>query len=276
MIHTPNTPGWTLSRPIDQPFTINYDSPQAAGLVALWTCFNQRGVPGLRDSIGEYDMAAVNTPPIVNDFEMGPVVSFLAANTEYLEIDLPVVTATPLTIACWFYSTSVAIAQALVQICELGQPDELYALTARGDAGGDPVTLVRIAGAGPNFCDTTTSYVADKWQHAAAVCWDDSACDVYLDGGGKGSVGVARAPGAWDRTSIARAGDSTPGSYMSGRIAEARIYDRPLTEMEVWQLYAPETRWELYSPVAWFIGGRAPDLARIPRPPAAYNTLAIY
>ncbi len=275
MIHTPQTPGWMLSRPIDQPFSINYDSRQAAGLVALWTCFNQRGVEALRDPVGTYDMTPFNTPTISNDFEMGPVVEFTVGNSEYLELDRAAVTGTPLTITCWFNSFSVTIAQSLVQIGDKDAAADLYALSLRGNAGGDPVTGVRIAGGGPSLCNTTTGYLANTWHHAAMVCWNDTDCDTYIDGGSKGTEAAARAPAAWDRTSIGRSGDSTPGNYFSGRIAEVRVYNRAMTDAEVWQLYAPETRWELYRPAVWFMGA-AVTAVRIPRPPAAYNTLAIY
>ena len=35
-------------------------------------------------------------------------------------------------------------------------------------------------------------------------------------------------------------------SWFTGQIAEVRVYNRALTDNEVWELYAPQTRWDLY------------------------------
>jgi len=47
-----------------------------------------------------------------------------------------------------------------------------------------------------------------------------------------------------------------PLSPYVGNLLDFRIYNRVLTVDEVWQLYAPETRWELYEPVVrqWVVG----------------------
>jgi hypothetical protein len=61
-----------------------------------------------------------------------------------------------------------------------------------------------------------------------------------------------------------------------GTIYELRVYDRVLPAAEVWAMYKPDTRWELYE-APWRVAARAPvGVARIPRPTAAYNNLAIY
>ncbi|HUW32512.1 MAG TPA: hypothetical protein VM223_12950, partial [Planctomycetota bacterium] len=61
-----------------------------------------------------------------------------------------------------------------------------------------------------------------------------------------------------------------------GRLGEVRFYNCAKTDAEIWQMYDPPTRWELYRPVVPLWTGKSPIAARIPKPPAAYNNLAIY
>lgn len=44
-------------------------------------------------------------------------------------------------------------------------------------------------------------------------------------------------------------GNETAVNYWDGDIADFRVYNRALTESEVWALYDPATRYELYEPV---------------------------
>lgn len=49
-----------------------------------------------------------------------------------------------------------------------------------------------------------------------------------------------------------------------GEVADVRVYNRALSADEVWQLWAPETRWELYQPVRVpqaYVAGGAPPVA---------------
>ena len=56
---------------------------------------------------------------------------------------------------------------------------------------------------------------------------------IYLDGGGEGVASAVRDPSGLDRVSIGRMGDSSPGSYMSGRVAGPFIYNAALSLAEV-------------------------------------------
>ena len=50
--------------------------------------------------------------------------------------------------------------------------------------------------------------------------------------------------------------------HAGGVIFDARIYNTSLTDQEVYQLYSPETRWDLYLPAApprfWSVPAAAP------------------
>ena len=47
---------------------------------------------------------------------------------------------------------------------------------------------------------------------------------VYIDGGSKGTNATNASDSALDRTSIGRAGDSTPDGYFDGRLAEISFW----------------------------------------------------
>ena len=38
-------------------------------------------------------------------------------------------------------------------------------------------------------------------------------------------------------------------NYFTGKIGDVRIYNRALSPAEIWAMYDPATRWELYAPV---------------------------
>ena len=150
-------------------------------------------------------------------------------------------------------------------ICDKDVANEYYALIVRGSAGGDPVTLARVAGAATDLCDTTSGYSANAWHHACGVVRTNQDVSVYIDGGSKGNSIANRSPANLDRTCIGYSGDSAPGDYMSGRIAEVAAWNVALTDDEVAALAGgvPPPRMRPESLVAYWplagIGSPEPD-----------------
>lgn len=249
-----------MDQSLGRSFTINRASPQYNGLVSLWTCFGQnRGVVALRDEISHFDMTAFNTPTISNSL-FGPVVLFDDAATEYLEIATPLLSTPPFTFTCWFNSDTF-IDQTLMSITNSVDATQVFELRLRNPADNDVIMNTRAA-AGSGFAATTASYILNMWHLAVGVSAAANSRAVYLDGGNKGTNADNRVPANVDTTSIGR---KTGGQYMSGMIGEARLYNRALTDGEVWSQYAPSTRWDLYKPTprAFFMGPTA--VIRTPR-----------
>ncbi len=154
------------------------------------------------------------------------------AQNEYLEIDQAVVTGVPLTLACWFKSDSITLSQYLIYIADKDVATHAFALSASGAAGGDPIRAVTYGGTLTSAA-STAGYNANTWHHACGVFAATNSRAAYLDGGNKGTGNVDKIPANLDRTSIARAGDSTPGFYVSGYVTEAAIWNAVLTDEEV-------------------------------------------
>ncbi len=156
-------------------------------------------------------------------------------SSEYLEIDQAVVTAVPFSFVAWFNSNDAAAYQSLVMVCDKSRTNHSHALELRGGDGGDPVRASSYDG-GYDFADTSSGYSINTWHHAAGVWAATNDRAVYIDGGSKGTDSDNAAPSGIDRTSIGRFGDDSPGTYMSGRIAEAAIWNVALTDAEVLSL----------------------------------------
>jgi len=127
-------------------------------------------------------------------------------------------------------------------------------LSKNFDAGTDSYYIAR---AGANlyvwlYAATTAPEITvlnvfdDTDWHHIGVSYDGANATAYVDG-------VAQAPVAGEGVINAGAGTTlrigarfNDSQYWRGDIAEVRIYNRALTAAEMWQLYAPETRWALY------------------------------
>ena len=229
---------------------------------------------------------------------------------EYLRVGSAVVAALPLTLAAWFYSDDGAADQALIGISDgLANGFILQA----GGVGNNEIVAGSIDGGVADFALSTTFWGINTWHHGCAVFTNTTLRAAFLDGGGKGTQVDFNDPAGVDQTDIGQIGNGS--SYMSGRIAEAAIWNVALTDVEVailadgfsplfvrpqnlaayWSLIRDEDQDRVggydmtafngpsiaaHAPVLYpasvFVGMSTVAIARIPRPPAAYNTLAVY
>ena len=161
---------------------------------------------------------------------------FNDVGSEYAEVDNSPISGFPWTMACWFRSDDLTIDQVLMWLGDKDVADQYVFLGAAGTFAGDTVIALTDAG-GISSAETSTGYSADTWHLATGVWVSSTDRRAYIDGGSKGTNTTSRVlSNASDRVSIGRAGDSTPGNYMSGRIAEAAIWDVALTDTEIARL----------------------------------------
>lgn len=237
-----NRYGWPYNHPINVDFDVNWDSPQSRGLVAWWPFIGgQGGWPVPDRAFQRYPMAPFNTPTWISDGEKGWAVLFDDAANEYLSVSASPVIA-PFTLSCWFNSDDLINNQVLVGIG--GAAANYTELVASGAGGGDPIDIRSAAGGGPGAAVTTTGYSANTWHHACGVEFGASRA-AYIDGGSKGTDANVRAP-ALTTTFIGRHAVGGGIWFMSGKIMDVRIYNRALSDTEVYNLYA--NPWELYGP----------------------------
>ncbi len=151
------------------------------------------------------------------------------ASTEYLSVDVASVTAVPFTMSAWFYTDSTSLQQSLLQLVDLSTNDHWYNINLTGGK----VRALAISTISNGITDTSTSYGANAWHHAAGVFPSTSSRSAYLDGGGKTTNTNLVVPAGIDRTAIGAFRDSTPGGYFSGRIAEVALWDVALSDDQV-------------------------------------------
>lgn len=157
-------------------------------------------------------------------------------SSEYLERDSAPATATPLTIACWFYQDDVAIAtnRALLGIFDRSVTNQWFVLKTQMDASYNKFVHAETrSSSGWDRATATAQFSGNTWHHAAAVFTSPTSRTVYLDGGNSATNTTSATPSGLDRISVARLGDSSPGNYFSGRIAEVAIWNVALTDAEV-------------------------------------------
>ena len=160
-------------------------------------------------------------------------------SSEYLEVSSTPVTAVPLTIAAWFYMDDAVTwaNRTLVNVVDSGSANNWFNLYVRaGDS--NVVRAGTRSSSGWQYAESTTTYSASTWHHACGV-WaaaDDRAA--YLDGANKGTEATSITPAGIDSIDVARLGDSSPGNYFSGSLAEIAIWIAALIDAEVAALAA--------------------------------------
>lgn len=151
----------------------------------------------------------------------------------YITIGSAILSGVPITLACWFNS-DLDDNQGLIQFTEIGSGDNYFHLSAMGGQVGDPIRALTRAGGTSSQADSTGGYSLNTWHHACGVFAAADDRRAFIDGGSKGTEATSRTPTGLDTTAIGAirisAGNFTP---MSGRIAEAAIWNIALTDAEV-------------------------------------------
>jgi hypothetical protein len=238
------------SRPPAPPYALNRDSPQARGLVA---CFDLRApnVNGYFNLVNGSNPltpgAAAAAPAVESAYEgFGLAPKFVVGSSQYLECASAFVNALPVSMAVWFWTTDTANTRSVMSMAlNTATNDRMNLATLSGK-----MSLAFQNGTPNANPSTTTSYAASTWQLATAVASTSVLKAVYLNGGGKAtsSTSVA-ASGLWNRTRFSSQPLSTPSQFWDGRLAHGCVWSAALTDDEVWALYDPRTRWELYYPL---------------------------
>jgi len=153
-------------------------------------------------------------------------------SSEYCEIDSAVVSSEPFSMACWFYSDDIVNRQAAMCICDKDVTHQYHVLRLEANDTGDPLIALSWDGS-TNEAKTTSGYSANTWHHGCGVWAASNDRRAYLDGENKGTNSNSASISNLDRISVGRAGDSTPGYYMSGRLCECVVYDVALSDTEV-------------------------------------------
>jgi len=146
---------------------------------------------------------------------------FVAAGTdEFLEVDSAIITAPPFTIVAWAKAATLGGPTAIFHLADKDGPADFWQLgidasnvgrwrSKRGSGVGEALSVL---------------ITVDVWQHSTGVEITNVDRCAYLSGANKGTNTTDEAPVGVDRTSIARAGDSTPGNFWDGDIGHVAAY----------------------------------------------------
>lgn len=154
--------------------------------------------------------------------------------TQYLNIsDSILFNSIPLTMACWFKTSSNTVNQGILNITDATTGGEGYRLNAQGAVAGDPIRFLSV-GSATNAVDTTTGFVANTWTHACGVVSSATSRTVYINGGSSATTTV-------DSTSTGRnilyAGviraSSAFSNYLSGDLAEIGVWNIDLSIADI-------------------------------------------
>lgn len=151
--------------------------------------------------------------------------------TQYLS-GSAVLSGPPLTMACWFYSTSAAGNQTLISLGTAGQNNHRFTMLAAGNVASDPIQAVTRDTAA-STASSSTGYSANAWQHACAVFAATNDRRAYVNGGSEGTETTSRTATGMNSTYLGVQQNATIGNYMIGRIAEAAVWNVALNASEI-------------------------------------------
>ena len=230
-----------------RPFRLNKHSPQARGLVGWWpTLLNSGNKLPDKSGFGNDGAFPGGTPnPAWATSTQGSVLSY-DGNEDYISMgDSDLFTPNFISISVWF--KRVNNDRRLVSKdnnSPVTDRDWLIKLTASDTAQfslWNQDNAIGTASGGTTI--STTAF------HIITGTWDGANIRVYVDG-------IQQAEAARTGTSVNNSGTALElgrrqdaAEHYSGLIGDVRIYNRALSPSEVYQLYAPQTRWELYEPI---------------------------
>lgn len=154
---------------------------------------------------------------------------------EYLTNANGIVTAVPLSIACWFNSNDDTISQELVSVQDTALTDNFWRLSIRGSAVGNPIAATTKQNGGTAArANTNTGYSANTWHHACGVFPTNNSRSAFIDGGSKVTNSDTQTPSGIDTVGIGALLHNPPniGAPFSGHIAEVAVWNAALTDAE--------------------------------------------
>jgi hypothetical protein len=157
--------------------------------------------------------------------------AFVAASSQYLEIASAILTAPPVTLACWALPSASAFAAMCV--ANNGSTQNYLAIYCSGG------NLVARANDGGAATGSGKAFTASQWNHFAGVFASTTSRTSYVNGVAGSTESTASTPSGINRTAIGRLSSSSPaGSYFDGSLAEAAIWNIALTATDLAALAA--------------------------------------
>jgi hypothetical protein len=231
-----------LARPSGQ-FSMNLASPQARGLIAWFPCVSDVAPRGPLP----LNVSASGTPTLSGAAIGGLALTGANSNTNSLEAAFHPAFASlrVFTVSAWVRWDGDTTSYGGILTNYNPNPGFYF----RRQNGGDKFQLGNAAGSADYT--STTAIPSGRWAHVLGTIYDRGDgfqnADLYLDGRLDSSTGLT-APTGTSTDSLRIANDYVAGSSRGwgGQVADIRLYGRGMVASEVWTLYDPQTRWDLY------------------------------
>lgn len=239
--------GWPYSQPPNVDFEVNFDSPQAEGLVAWWPPLASAGAGMLRDLAGrglDGAFKGIGEPAWVNNAERGMVLDFDGVD-DYVNAGNNLITIGSInrTVSVWI-KTNIGSPQDIISWgSNIGDGHEWRNTVG----GGNNRVATRVDAGYRTF--STTEIANGEWHHLVYILEGISTTDLsaYMDSQLLPvlDTSVRDIDTSIGNMSIGRR-DAIAALYFNGFIDDVRIYNVAKTDAQVYQMYA--NPWELYRP----------------------------
>lgn len=234
-----------------RPFRLNKHSPQAKGLGGWWPTLGQKG--NRLNDYSEYSNNGVFpggtlNPSWITDAERVRVLSF-DGDDDYVQVLDPSngsLDPSQLTFTAWVKRNgSQATFRRFVNKSDGGGSSgyQIFTYSTTNRLG------CYLENGGTNSGDVDSGWlIPDSVWALIAVTYDGSNIRFYGNGVLRNTIEYVG--GIGNSAIAARFGTNHNNDRnFNGRIDDIRIYNRVLTDSEVYQLYAPQTRWDLCEPL---------------------------
>ena len=248
--------GWPYGHPPNGDFVLNTLSPQAQGLLAWYPLGpGQYGIT--QDVLNRHNLTPYAGPVRVGG-SRGAAASFTKASSQYLAHAGEAFLDYPFMLTCWFrYLTTPNSFARDVLMCVSDRDDgydrDQINIYNSGTVQLEAFTTTNFDATGAARIDVP-SLTLGVWYFAAGIFRATNSRALYLNANQSAADTTSLSPTTRDTIAIgASVRSSGPTGYVGAEIADARIYNRILTQNEIKNLY--RNPWELYQPVVrWWVG----------------------
>lgn len=250
MLLSPPRPSLALDRPV----LLNRASLQAKGLLGWWSAPATRGAAFLRDMSSRGADGALTGTYVWTPDPVCGIGPDLDGSSAYANMGQPAHLANlgkgAFSVTAWVRRDAINAGQTIVNRWDAANQGWSF-LTDPGGANHLELYVPATAGTLGSAVGTTT--LSTGVYHLAGTYAGSGVPSLYVNGQpeslGSSSSGAS---GTEDDTTfdfvIGRI-SNVAAFYWSGIVFDVRIYKRVLSPAEVFQQWAPQTRWELYAPV---------------------------
>jgi len=232
---------WHPYRPPDGLFEINRASPQAIGLVGWWPPLRSHGISILHNMAEDYPGTIGPAVTWDTHAQLGAILKGDGSTSTYISTAF-VPIADQGTVAVWGAINSAN--DGLVGVTGV------WATTNGVRIASNTSDNFRLQ-IGLTLRDTTIPVAYGDLYHLV-ITGDGSTARFYINGVERDSWAYTIGGDNTDPLYLASIYNSSTAAAswnLNGYLGDVRIYDRALSPDEVWQLYDPATRWDLYLPV---------------------------